>query len=65
MRALATSATRVAAGVVNPITGQRFVKNWRIDSLLELLPAGFIGKLGRKSGERLREGGAHPAIVFG
>jgi len=28
------SATQVAAGIVNPITGQRFVKNWRIDSLL-------------------------------
>lgn len=32
---LGGSATRIAAGVVNPITGQRFVKNWRIDSLLE------------------------------
>lgn len=31
---LAGAASRVAAGIVNPITGQRFVKNWRVDSLL-------------------------------
>ncbi|WP_232830039.1 NAD(P)/FAD-dependent oxidoreductase [Lewinella sp. IMCC34191] len=28
------SASRVAAGIVNPITGLRFVKSWRIDELL-------------------------------
>lgn len=27
-------ATRVAAGLVNPITGRRLVKSWRIDALL-------------------------------
>lgn len=31
-----TAASGVAAGIVNPITGRRFVKSWRID---ELLPA--------------------------
>ena len=30
------SASEVAAGIVNPITGRRFVKSWRID---ELIPA--------------------------
>ena len=29
-----TSASSVAAGIVNPITGRRFVKSWRIDELL-------------------------------
>ncbi len=49
---LAGSATRVAAGVVNPITGQRFVKNWRIDSLLE--PARkFYREVGEELGENL------------
>lgn len=28
------SASEVAAGIVNPITGRRFVKSWRIDELL-------------------------------
>jgi glycine/D-amino acid oxidase-like deaminating enzyme len=28
------AASMAAAGIVNPITGQRFVKSWRIDSLL-------------------------------
>lgn len=29
-----TAASEVAAGIVNPITGRRFVKSWRIDELL-------------------------------
>lgn len=29
-----TAASDVAAGIVNPITGRRFVKSWRIDELL-------------------------------
>ncbi|PHI21636.1 FAD-dependent oxidoreductase [Lewinellaceae bacterium SD302] len=29
-----TSASSVAAGIINPITGRRFVKSWRIDELL-------------------------------
>ncbi|WP_262712768.1 NAD(P)/FAD-dependent oxidoreductase [Neolewinella litorea] len=29
-----TAASAVAAGIVNPITGRRFVKSWRIDDLL-------------------------------
>jgi glycine oxidase len=28
------SSSKVAAGVINPITGRRFVKSWRIDALL-------------------------------
>lgn len=30
----AGATSRVAAGIINPITGQRIVKSWRIDSLL-------------------------------
>src|SRR5688572_5509662 len=30
----ALAATRVAAGIINPITGQRIVKSWKIESLL-------------------------------
>ncbi|MEL6357574.1 MAG: FAD-dependent oxidoreductase [Bacteroidota bacterium] len=29
-----TAASHVAAGIVNPITGRRFVKSWQIDALL-------------------------------
>lgn len=29
-----TAASRVAAGVVNPITGARIVKSWRVDTLM-------------------------------
>ncbi len=28
------AASRVAAGLINPVTGRRFVKSWRIDELL-------------------------------
>ena len=28
------ASTRVAAGLINPVTGRRFVKSWRIDELL-------------------------------
>ncbi len=30
------AASRVAAGVINPITGQRIAKSWRVDTLLPL-----------------------------
>ncbi len=30
----AESASRVAGGIINPITGQRIVKSWRVDTLL-------------------------------
>ncbi|HYP18155.1 MAG TPA: FAD-binding oxidoreductase [Opitutus sp.] len=30
------AASRVAAGIINPITGQRIVKSWRVDTLLPL-----------------------------
>ena len=29
-----TAASSVAAGIINPITGRRFVRSWRIDELL-------------------------------
>jgi glycine oxidase len=32
----AESASRIAAGIINPITGQRIVKSWRIDTLLPI-----------------------------
>lgn len=28
------SATQVAAGIINPITGRRYVKSWRVDELI-------------------------------
>lgn len=28
------AASRVAAGIINPITGRRFVKSWRVDELI-------------------------------
>lgn len=31
-----TSSSRIAAGLINPITGKRFVKSWRLDELLPL-----------------------------
>src|SRR5882757_9876638 len=30
------AASRIAAGIINPITGRRLVKSWRIDELLPL-----------------------------
>lgn len=35
------AASRVAAGLINPITGQRFVKSWRIDELLPQARAAY------------------------
>lgn len=32
----ADAASRVAAGIINPITGQRIVKSWRVESMLPL-----------------------------
>lgn len=31
-----TSASAVAAGIINPVTGKRFVKSWRADALLPI-----------------------------
>ena len=31
------SASRVAAGIINPVTGRRIVKTWMIDELLSFL----------------------------
>jgi len=30
----ATAASRVAAGIINPVTGRRLVKSWRVETLL-------------------------------
>lgn len=35
----AGAASRVAAGIVNPVTGRRLVKSWRIDDLLPMARA--------------------------
>ena len=32
----AAAASRIAAGIINPITGQRLVKSWKVDTLLPL-----------------------------
>ncbi len=32
----AAAASRVAAGILNPVTGRRLVKSWRVDALLPL-----------------------------
>jgi glycine/D-amino acid oxidase-like deaminating enzyme len=32
-----SSASRVAAGIINPVTGRRIVKTWMIDELLSVL----------------------------
>lgn len=37
----ATAASRVAAGLINPVTGQRFVKSWRVDELLPVARAAY------------------------
>lgn len=37
----ATAASRAAAGIINPITGRRLVKSWRIDELLPLARATY------------------------
>ncbi len=33
-RGHATASSRIGAGIINPITGQRLVKSWRVDELL-------------------------------
>jgi glycine/D-amino acid oxidase-like deaminating enzyme len=37
----ASTASRVGAGIINPITGQRLVKSWRVDALLPVARATF------------------------
>ena len=36
------SASRVAAGIINPVTGRRIVKTWMIDELLEFIVPAYI-----------------------
>ena len=33
----ANSASRIAAGIINPVTGRRIVKTWMIDELIAFL----------------------------
>lgn len=35
------AATQVAAGIINPITGRRFVKSWRVDDLIPFAQATY------------------------
>src|SRR5690242_11970068 len=42
------SASRVAAGIINPVTGRRIVKTWMIDELLEFMVPAY-----RELGDRL------------
>ena len=49
------SASRVAAGIINPVTGRRIVKTWMIDELLTFLIPSYeeLGKeLGLKAIDR-------------
>ncbi len=39
----ATAATMAAAGIINPVTGRRLVKSWRIDTLLPAARATYRG----------------------
>ncbi len=47
-----TAASAVAAGIVNPITGRRFVKSWRMDELLPELKS-LYGELEDALGVKL------------
>jgi glycine oxidase len=40
---LGGQASAVAAGIINPITGQRFARSWRVDELLPLARATYQG----------------------
>lgn len=37
----AAAASRVAAGIINPVTGRRLVKSWRVDALLPFARAAY------------------------
>jgi len=39
----AAAASRVGAGIINPITGRRLVKSWRIDALRPMAAAAYRG----------------------
>jgi len=43
------SASRVAAGIINPVTGRRIVKTWMIDELLEFIVPAYT-ELGNELG---------------
>jgi len=43
------SASRVAAGIINPVTGRRIVKTWMIDELLSFLVPAYE-ELGKEVG---------------
>jgi len=43
------AASKIAAGIINPITGRRFVKSWKIDELIPFAKKRF-GELGAQFG---------------
>lgn len=53
------TASKVAAGIINPITGRRYVKSWRVD---ELIP--FAEKTYRDIEERLDIAIYHPRNII-
>ena len=52
------TSSKVAAGIVTPITGQRLVKSWRLEDMLENA-RGLYDKVEKASGETL----FHPAPI--
>lgn len=53
------ASSKVAAGIINPITGRRFVKSWRID---ELLP--FARQTYQQIEQELENSLGHPISIF-
>jgi glycine/D-amino acid oxidase-like deaminating enzyme len=45
-------ASRIAAGLINPVTGRRLVKTWMIDELLAGIPEAYGEPAGPKTGWR-------------
>jgi len=48
------SASRIAAGIINPVTGRRIVKTWMIDELFEFLVSAYK-ELGEELGTNVIE----------
>src|ERR1700744_3853017 len=54
------TASKAAAGLINPVTGRRIVKTWMIDELLPFVQEGY-----REAGERLGAGDGLGADMAG
>lgn len=48
---LRSSSSRVAAGIINPVTGKRFVKSWNFDLFYPRSP-GYLPGDGARSGRQ-------------